>query len=118
MVITATLAITAAMSLVTGMAIDAGIDPAVACRIVELESGWNQYAVGDWHMTSLSTGLWQFQPGTWVWARQSMGLNNDLALRTDWAESTRTALWLIAKGYGRWWSTWEIAKEERCFTKC
>ena len=109
--LTATLAITAAMSLVTGMAVEAGVDPGLACRIVELESGWDQFAIGDYHMPTPSAGPWQFQLEAWEYGRQRMGLSDASVLRFNWVESTRTALWLIAKGRGSWWSTWEEARE-------
>ena len=108
--ISATLAITVAMTLVTGMAVDMGVDPGLACRIVELESGWDQFAIGDYHMPTPSAGPWQFQKEAWEYGRQRMGLSDALALRYNWEESTRTALWLIRNGYGRWWSTWEGAQ--------
>ena len=109
--LTAALTITAAMSLVSGMAVDMGVDPALACRIVEAESRWDQFALGDYHMPSPSAGPWQFQEETWEYGRQSMGLSDASVLRYNWAESTKTALWLIANGRGSWWSTWEEAQD-------
>ena len=108
--LTAALTITAAVQLVTGMAVDMDVDPALACRIVELESGWDQFAIGDYHMPTPSAGPWQFQEEAWRYARQRMGPSDALVLRFNWEESTRTALWLIAEGRGSWWSTWEEAQ--------
>ncbi len=100
--LTAALRLLPAPVLVAVMADGAGMTPPQAACIVAAESGWDTWAVGALG----ERGLWQIHPTTWQFAREKMGADVDFALAFDAGENTRTAVWLIANGYGEWWSTW------------
>ena len=100
--LTAALRLLPAPVLVAVMADGAGMTPQQAACIVRAESGWDTLAVGALG----ERGLWQIHPETWAFAREHMGADTDFALAFDAGENTRTAVWLIANGYGEWWSTW------------
>lgn len=87
---------------VTTMATAAGVDPDVATCLACAESGWDTRAVGALG----ERGWFQLHPQTWAWARAQMGDDADFGLAFDPIQNTRTAVWLIANGYGEWWSTW------------
>ena len=101
--ITAMLRFLPSPAIVTILANDAGMQPQQAACMVRAESGWNAHAVGALG----ERGLWQIHPETWAWARERMGAEQSFALAFDEIENTRTALWLIANGYGEWWASWE-----------
>jgi len=79
-----------------------GVPENLALCIAKNESGFNPEAVGD---HGKAVGLFQFWAGTWTMFRKKMGLS-PVDLRTDPLESTRTAMWAIANGYGKHWSTY------------
>ena len=99
-------------SMVGQMAMERGIDPALARETVRLESAWDPRAVGD---NGLAVGLWQFRgkdsSGTWGWLCKVTGhpeWSDDLN-RLDPVKESIVALDAIALGYGDHWSGWRVA---------
>ncbi len=95
--------------LVSMMATANGVDAGTATCIACAESGWDTRAVGALG----ERGLFQLHPQTWAWAREKMGVDTNFDLAFDAMENTRTALWLIRRGYSQWWSTFDECKGAR-----
>lgn len=95
------------LAIILALAPAYGVDPELAIEICRLESDFDCYAVGD---NGMAVGPWQFWPETWVWLREQMHEDPDLALRTNPWESTKTAMHAMGvMGLYRWWSTYPIA---------
>ena len=87
-------------------AISQGLDPAIAARIVTLESDWVVLAVGD---NGESCGLMQFKAATWTEMVCQAGAPEwaDPANRFDPVKAALVGCWGMANGYGSHWSTWQ-----------
>lgn len=86
--------------MITRIAMQYGIDPALPLAIAYCESRYNSQAKSK---ISTATGLFQFLAGTWQSTRRAMQVDENLDLRLDPIESTRTAIWKIANGGLRAW---------------
>lgn len=80
-----------------------GVSEELMLCLCEAESNFDPKAVGALG----ERGLFQFMPDTWRWAREWMGENPDFELAFDPEGAARTAGWLIKRGYGHLWATWE-----------
>lgn len=108
LILAAALCLLPSPAIVTILANDAGMQPQQAACMVRAESGWDAHAVGALG----ERGLWQIHPTTWQFAREKMGADPSFALAFDEIENTRTALWLIGEGYGRWWTSWSDCHDD------
>lgn len=112
MTVTLALTLTAALrflpapAIVAMLADSAGMAPRQAACMVQAESRWDTLAVGALG----ERGLWQIHPTTWQFAREKMCADTSFDLAFDPLENTRTAVWLIANGYGEWWTSWRGCK--------
>ena len=79
-----------------------GVPEKLALCIAKNESGFRADAVGD---SGLAVGILQFHRGTFLMFQKKMGLKQSDD-RTDVVESARVAMWAIANGYGKHWSTY------------
>lgn len=80
------------------MAIQAGVDPALAACIVTRESNWNPNLVS----AAQDTGLFQIIPSTAAWVAEQMGLESyDLF---DPVQNVEMGLWILAR-YPEWYAT-------------
>lgn len=86
-----------------------GVSPAMAAEMVRMESDYDTHAVGD---DGKAVGWWQFHWDTWLWACRLTGLTEYARLdgdgRLDEVVSTEVALILIARGWGKLWTSWRL----------
>jgi soluble lytic murein transglycosylase-like protein len=96
--------------LVRGTAIDFGVNPSVAERMAMLESRFDPSAVGRHG----ELGLYQVKIPAMTWALKGLGIAHDWAHsdpRLDPALNTRAAMYIVAQGYERWFTTWAMAQK-------
>ena len=106
-VLTATLAI----SIVTGVAVDAGMDVTETLDVFRMESSYNPCAVGD---AGMAVGGFQIWRTTWEWLRGWMGRDPNPDLRWNLKESAETYAFAVRKGWGCLWTAYRQLKGVSC----
>lgn len=77
-----------------------GVNPQLVFCVIEKESSWNTFAVGD---SGKAKGLAQFWLNTYQWFRRAMGLSQKDE-RTDKAEAIKTLCYALSIGRGNEWT--------------
>lgn len=88
---------------IQAVARDENFDQPTLTRMAYYESSFNQNAVGN----AGEIGVLQFKKKTWKWLSEQSGTHGDIHNVVDQAELT---IWAIRHGYGKWWSTYTLAR--------
>ena len=84
--------------LIEKYATEYGVDKNMMIGIAKCESGFRENAVNGPY-----AGIYQFVSGTWISNRRAMGLDENLSLRFNAEEATKTAAFKMSRdGFGAW----------------